>query len=200
MSSRDSRNQEAHFSIVPGEDELLSRPRPGQRPVKTVHWPSILLSLLAVAGVAALAFVYWQDRQSMLSANQQVNTQRQQNEQELASVKANIDKLQQQLSGLNKQVIAIPEVNPQQIQALEVQVSALTLATQQLDKASDTGANDSDHEQPVDTQALSRRVDALEKGSSGLDRQLKTLNYRTGSLEQRVDGMSTQLSTANGSN
>ncbi|MGJ8513222.1 hypothetical protein [Carnimonas bestiolae] len=165
------------YAIVPGEDELLARPRPGQRPVKRVSWPGVLLALLALAGVIALAAFYANDRQQLLSSNGRYQQQLQQATRDIEALQHQQAALADKLNDHQHRLDALPNIEPQRLDAMDVQLGALGVALRALQQQS-SDANAADTQQaPNDQQhSLGFRLAALED-------QLHSLNERVSSLE-----------------
>jgi len=177
--------KETGYRIVPADDELLAYPRPGIRPVvKAISWPSLLLSLIALVAVGALAFFYWQDRQTLLAGAEQ--SAQQSHEQQLDHQR--IQQLQQQLQVLGndvkqtqQRVSAIPVIDPQQLNGLDVQVQALNVAVQRLSQQTNSSAA-----QPQDQQSIQQSMQAIDQTQSAL-------GQRMGAIETRLDALSATL-------
>ncbi|ANF58222.1 hypothetical protein [Halotalea alkalilenta] len=183
------------FSIVPGEDELLARPRSGYRPpAKAVAWPAVLLSLIAVLGVAALAAVYWHERQGLLESAQrsaEVATQRQHDAEQLDTMRQRLDELSTMLEENRRELAALPEFEPQRLSALETRVDALSLVSAQL-----SGLTTSDQQRSELVASLTQSMDALDQSDRALDARLSAIESRLDGFAARVAGLERELNEA----
>lgn len=172
------------YAIVPGEDELMARPRPGQRPVKRISWPGVLLGIVALAGVIALAAFYVNDRQQLLSSNGHYQQQLQQATRNIEALQHQQAALADKLNDHQHRLDALPEIEPQRLDAMEVQLGALGTALRALQQQQgNVGLTTNDNSGNSPQQAVNNHQQTLSFRLAALEDQLHSLNERVSSLE-----------------